>query len=341
MNARRLAWQLVCKALFRRGETARRELISLLGSADRAWPQVVSLGGAQLVTPALWLAFRSQTLSNALPQDARQYLKAVYEMNVERNAAMIGQLDEAIAALNRCGLRPMLLKGSAYLKLGTHGDLGARVTSDLDLLVPAESITVVSSLLEQMDYRPADVRLRPSHHHAVPLIRDGSPAAIELHSDVMPRWGRQLVPTQSMWQTRVDLEEGRFSVPSGTFAVLHRFAHDQIVDRHVDLFLISLRALQDLKALETYYGAGIDWTWLADHVARSGHGTAFKHYVYAGKRLAGVNVPESLRFSPRQALHFSICSAAQGSLTLARTAAVLDSFSVRRIWRKYGTQWTQ
>src|SRR5690606_16229368 len=134
---------------------------------------------------------------------ARHYLETLHAMNVARNRDMAAQLEETIEALNHRGISPMLLKGAAYLMLGTHGDAGARVTSDLDLLILDEQIETARDTLHALGYSPKARTDRPGHHHLAPLVRDGSPAAVELHRDVLVPWAQRILPTRAVWKARV------------------------------------------------------------------------------------------------------------------------------------------
>jgi hypothetical protein len=336
MNVSRRAWRLIGTALFRHGTAARDELLRRLPTLAGDWPAVIVLTDSHLVTPALWLAFRRHGLSDELPEDARVYLAALYDMNLARNAALNVQLDEAIDALNRRGIRPMLLKGAAYLKLATHDDPGARVSSDLDLLIPAEHVGSAATILEAIGYRKAERTRTAAVHHLTPLIRDGSPAAIELHREVMSRWAQDLVPTSLAWGDRREHESPGYSVPGGSFAVLHRFVHDQIADRHAAQRVLSLRSMQDLLKLDAYHGDDIDWSWLADWVARRGYARQFKDYLYAASRLAGFRIPDPIRVRGFEPLRFAICEATTCSATLHRTTIALDSLSRFMLERRYG-----
>jgi hypothetical protein len=100
--------------------------------------------------------------------------------------------------------------------------------------------------------------------------------------------------------------------------VLHRFVHDQIVDRHADQFVTSLRSVQDLVALNASYGPAIDWAWLNDRARRFGYANQFGNYIYAASRMAGMAVPAPIRITRRPSLNYSVCQAAEHSRALNR-----------------------
>ena len=336
MVHRGMAWRLVCGGVFGRGDRTRQEVAAILSSPALDWREVVVLAGTHLISPALWLGFRAQGLSGSLPEDAGHYLKTLYGLNRARNDGLKLQLRDAIHALNRQGISPMLLKGAAYLMLDTHGDPGARIVSDLDLLIPGEEIETARDALKDIGYFAMTDKDRPGHHHLSPLVRYESPAAVELHTEALTRSCRPSAPTELIRETGEPREDGRYSVPSATHAILHRFLHDQIVDRHADQFVIPLRAVQDLAALVDFYGSKIDWAWLIQRADRFGYAQPFRNYVYAASRVAGMTVPDTLRITRRQQLNYSICQAAEHSPALSRAIAVLDRFSASRIEKQLG-----
>jgi hypothetical protein len=338
MSRRLLTWRLICGALFEHGAVARAELEALLRSSRLSWPDVVSLAGSHYVTPSLWLALVAARLDRTLPDDARHYLRAVYEMNERRNSALLAQIDEAVDALNGAGVAPLLLKGAAYLKLGIHRDPAARVLSDVDMLVPIDSAEPARRALARIGYRPALVADHPSRpkHHLVPVAKTGGVGTIELHVAAVAAPVQHAFRTADVWRHGVEHASGRFSVSSPTHAVLHRFIHDQIVDRYDARREISLRALSDLLALDAYYGPAVDWAAIRHEANRAGYGQSFKNYLYVASRIAGLNMRLSVRFGVREAAHLRLCrSVVRWSAARAGFGA-LDALSVFRIKKQYG-----
>jgi hypothetical protein len=336
VNARARAWRLICEALFARGTSSKVNLEAIL-RLQHDWKEVVTLAGVHFVAPALWPGLRSRGLEQALPWDAQRYFSTIHGLNLARNASIDAQLDEVIDALNQAGIAPLLLKGAAYSKLGTHRDKGARLVSDLDVLVPKDRIAEARTAIAALGYRRACAD-EPAHHHLAPMVRRDSPASIELHRDVVHPLTGEMVPTHLAWSRRRDCESGRYSVPDATFSVLHRFAHDQINDRNANRLAISFRSMQDLSALNAFYGDEIQWDWLIDHTKRLGYVDQLKQWLYSAKRIAGVSFPYPVSFSRRQRVHFGLCEAVGWSRTLGRSAESLDDFSAFRIRRKYGEQ---
>ena len=97
------------------------------------WQSVIALANRTLLTPALFSALAHSGEIDRLPDDVREYLGFIHDRNWERNLRLRAQLAEAVAALNRRGIAPLLLKGAVPLFLSPTSRLPARMTSDLDL----------------------------------------------------------------------------------------------------------------------------------------------------------------------------------------------------------------
>jgi hypothetical protein len=257
-------------------------------------------------------------------------------MNLRRNSALLAQIDEAVDALNGAGVAPLLMKGAAYLKLAIHRDAGARVLADLDILVPIDSAEAARRALARIGYGPvADCPRRPKHH-LVPVARPGGVGTIELHVAAVSEPVQHVLPTADVWRHSVEHASGRFSVSSPSHAVLHRFIHDQIVDRYDAQRNISLRSLSDLVALDAYYGPAVDWAAIRDQANRAGYGPSFKNYLYVASRSAGLNVRLDMSFGVREAAHLCLCESVVRWNAASAGFGALDALSAFRIKKQYG-----
>lgn len=330
------AWSLVTRALFPAADRGGR-IVSLLQGADELWPDVVELSGDHLVTPAAWLGLRRPELAPHVPAEAAHYLQTLHALNVERNERILAQLDEMLAALRRRSVTPLLLKGGAQLKLNVHGDLGARVLTDLDLLVQKDSFAAARSALDELGYRPIpDEGSR--FHHDEPLAREGDRASVELHWSPLGRRAANVLADGTFWQraTLVSNTAQQFYVLGPNDSVMLLFAHGQIVDRHADTFQISLRALQDLVALTAFHGDRIDWERLTADLAGYGYESEWLNFLYVAQRVTGIQLPGSLRFGLRQRAHYALCVAALVSGRIDDMLTRLSSLSRHEMRLRYG-----
>jgi hypothetical protein len=117
--------------------------------ADRtAWASVVATAETYRLTPALWEAVGTAA---TLPESMASRLQAQYAANVVALARMSDQLRDVLAALNRGGLQPLVLKGAlAVLEGGSV--LPARMMTDIDLLVAEAEFDHACDALRQIGY---------------------------------------------------------------------------------------------------------------------------------------------------------------------------------------------
>ena len=71
--------------------------------------------------------------------------------------------------------------------------------TDIDLLVPENNLADALRALEQFGYAADPNKLERFNydHHYAPLLKEGEPASIELHTHVLVQRCRHLLPTVS------------------------------------------------------------------------------------------------------------------------------------------------
>jgi putative nucleotidyltransferase-like protein len=336
MNTRFAAWEIVCGAL---SPDVSPELQDRLSSSKSLWPVIIGWADAHLVTPAVYVGLRKKALLEHLPEEAHQYLQAVYQMNHSRNGALLNQLDEAIRLMNSRGIVPVLLKGAAYLKTGVYEDTAARILSDLDLLVEEARVSEAVDALRSVGYEERDVDWNPQHKHWAPLVRPGVFGGIEIHRRLFDGKSNEILPVDAVWNDLVVERQSdlSYSCLSPTKTVLLSFLHSEVVDRLGPQFIVGLRPIQDLLALHGKYREKIDWTAIHGLLGRHGAAKSFRDYLYAARRLAGLTVLSELRFGLREQAHFTVCQAGVRWKTVELLRPHIDEFSDVGIRAIYGT----
>jgi hypothetical protein len=221
-----------------------------------SWDDIVLEANHHLVAPALYATLaRSRALESA-PDELQEYLLMLYNINRERNLRLKAQAIEAITALNRVGIEPILLKGSAIILTASDERIGERMVSDLDLMIPYEQMSKGTLALASLGYitfihggghayanlhRPQDVGPVDLHH------RPAGPS--EIYQD-----------TSSLVTTVVEVQGSRARIPSATDRMAHLVTHDMINDHHLRCGSIDFRHLLDARDL---IGTGqVDWNAL-------------------------------------------------------------------------------
>ncbi|WP_298725111.1 nucleotidyltransferase family protein [uncultured Ferrovibrio sp.] len=305
------------------------------------WPPILALANAHFISAALYPSLAAAQDWNSLPEDLRDYLALLHEQNGLRNSHLRQQAEEVIAAFNAAGVAPLLLKGGAALFLDYYDDPAARMIRDLDFLVPRSQADTALNALSRIGYR-AVARYPEGHNAYGDFARDGAPAAIDLHLEVVD--APYLLPAASLWQQarQLCLPCGVAFAPSIQHAVLHNILHAQV--HHTGNYYrgsFELRQLLDFVTLARRYRDQIDWTELSGHM-RSHRLTGVLHaYLLAADRLLGLPwpLPERPGMLTRWQLQRCLLQIRMPMLEMATLplANLWSAFAAHRMDGLYGT----
>lgn len=255
------------------------------------WPAILVAANRALVTGIL-----ADRLGEAAPAEVRTFLAAVRARVAERNARLDVQLDEAVAALGRAGIRPILLKGAAVLRTAGPG-YGGRLLSDLDLMVPGEALGEATTRLRALGYGE---HAPPSHPLAArALSRAQDVGMIDLHAQTKVRHPGFAYADLAPDCTDIHVGDGRALLPAPTAQALVLILHDQLQERDYWRGLLDLRHLLDLAALAE---AGLDWAWLAARFPPGYPRRALATQLATLAGLFGTRVPPGFRSGRRVGL---------------------------------------
>lgn len=154
----------------------------------------------------------------------RQYLSEHHE----RRAEMTLLLEDSVAALNRIGVRPILLKGANSL---WDRKPAWRFLRDIDLLVPADRAEDAGRALRDAGYYPDNARPdRPHHHHLAPLYCEEHHGWVELHRRGGNRYAERLLPTAELVASTTEATANGVSVGllDPVTQVLHAVVHHHV-----------------------------------------------------------------------------------------------------------------
>lgn len=234
-----------------------------LPGGDAGWTEIIRVANHCMVTPALFTGLANAGLLDRVPEDARAYLHLIHDRNGARSARLRRQLLGVLGALNRAGVRPLLLKGTAGLITAQGLAPADRFTTDLDLLIPPGATAASVAALRAAGYeavakRPGD---RPTAPHTVAefvAAHADAPAdaQVDLHRAALDL--AHLLPAERLFADACPIAvDGRAAlVASPWHAVLVRVLHDQIQDGEHHRGRTNLRRLFDLAALLQQLGGG-------------------------------------------------------------------------------------
>jgi hypothetical protein len=318
---------------------AAAELREFFAAPDIPWLDIISHANVASVTPTLWATLEQRGLARGLGEREREYLESFHDLNRARNAAIKTQTVACIGSLARAGIPVVLIKGAAYLLTGLLRDIVCRQTSDIDLLVPRDSALAAREVLIADGYAetPNPPRDGADHHHLTGLARGDLPAAVELHTAVVPKAFENALPARIVWENarahRIDGND--YSVPSATDAATISFVHSELIDLGTALWLIPLRAFHDLHVLHRALGTAISWVEVAARASAVGAGTRFKRYAYVYERISGNKLAPELRYSLADAASYRVSVAAIAWPEIMRWRLRADRLSERLLRRHY------
>ena len=218
----------------------------------------------------IWLFRRLRALRifETLPAGFREQLRAQAFAAAMRGLRVEEEALETLRLLGGAGVPVVLIKGVARRALAPEFPyLDARITNDVDLLLPADRIQEGYDLLLTRGYQPTDPddADRRDHHH-LPALWNERRIAVELHATTSARisadaaWGRATEGGR-------ELEWGnlRVRVPAPTEMAWAAAAHainDMIVEGHRLQHFLEVAALAGRRP-------GLDWTLLLRRTGES------------------------------------------------------------------------
>jgi Uncharacterised nucleotidyltransferase len=310
-----------------------------LSGDDLSWQSVIYIANNYLVSPGLWSGLKSKGLVAILDDEISSYLSELHAMNMNRNSHLRYQLLEAIGTLNAAGITPLLLKGSGQLVQLIHNDLGSRIMSDLDILVPPEQLHNALNALASKGYRETEVSYDPETlHHWAPLMRPGEYGTIELHRQALNRFVAQVIPTEKIWQAAESktIDGVQFYLPSATHSILICMLHSREFNHADDPRQFNLRSLHDLVAITKHHSAEIDWQRILRQMKDHGLGFEAEAQLLAAQRMFGMPLPSTNMPGPSARLHHVVSLAAMNWPIIEFLSRRAYDFSVFQIRQRYG-----
>lgn len=216
------------------------------------WENLIELSGKHLVTTTLYWSLRQKKLLNELPDDGLlNYLETIFSANQQRNQQILEQLYQITKQLNSVGIEPVVLKGVASLVTQTYADIGIRMMTDIDLLIPKNKLMEAVNVLIASGYYPAEnAPDSVDKHHYPALIRQGSIASVELHSRIVLN-ETKILPTEMVLKNAVfyPLKDVQIKCPTLLDRIKHNIIHTYIMDGNYEGKTIQLMQLYEFATL--------------------------------------------------------------------------------------------
>jgi hypothetical protein len=207
------------------------------------------------------LARVATTISDAhlmefVPLGPRRHLESAVILSNRQQRELRTEVNHIVAALSKVKVPVVLLKGAAYVMSGRTAAEG-RTMSDVDILVPKNSLSDVESALMMRGWETVaksayDQRYyRQWMHELPPMQHIHRSAVIDVHHAIVPLSSRSHPDTDTLLKAALPAEEGSaVKVLSPVDMIIHSAAHLF----HEGEFEQGFRGVVDLDALLREFG---------------------------------------------------------------------------------------
>ena len=234
-------------------------------------------------------------LADRLPEWVSDRLVSSRIRGQEAERAVRWEIDRIHRALLPIGVRPVFLKGAAYIALGLDCGVG-RVVADVDILVPEPDLSPVQDGLkahgwEFLPQTAYDERYYRDWMHELPPMRHRERGTVvDVHHGILPRTGRLRPSSAVLLERAVTTGQARVLCP--THMVLHAAAH-LFQDGEI---AGAIRDLSDMDRLLRHFSARDDrfWRMLACDAGELGVKRPAFYAVRYAHRLLGTPCPADL-----------------------------------------------
>jgi hypothetical protein len=185
-------------------------------------------------------------LSAYFPKDLVLYFSLIYQENAKRNHNALEELAILGKLFDEAGIKAVVLKGGAEMISPCYQDPAHRFISDLDILIPEDSIQKAAKILyERGGKADASSHYFYDHHH-LPVISGGElPFRIELHKRIGSCISDQLLPAEEMLARSVASNITGIRIPSLEDRFLHHLLHAQLRGGLYERCMLNLRHCVD------------------------------------------------------------------------------------------------
>tara|TARA_R110002110_G_scaffold414983_1_gene647324 strand:- start:8895 stop:10004 length:1110 start_codon:yes stop_codon:yes gene_type:complete len=205
---------------------------------------------------------READLGERIPAEVRWHLDSAFTVYRAHSDDVRLEVEHIARALKPAGVRPVLLKGAAYLAAGDRARLG-RLYSDVDIFVPRDCIATVEQLLRWQGWSGEELSeydqayYRRWMHEIPPLIHRSRGIALDVHHNLLPLTSRVKLDAEALAAGVTPSEFPGVDVLAPTDRVLHSAAHLLLEGEFDNAF----RDLSDLYLLLTEMSAADPGFW--------------------------------------------------------------------------------
>jgi hypothetical protein len=237
-----------------------------------SWEDLFQVANDEAILATLASLVQELGMDASIPPDVLDFLSAVKSLNLEHNELILKEVRTVARLLNREGIEPVLLKGTAYLAASVYTNPGARYLLDVDLLIPEAQLRVAVGVLSQNGFeRDDEDRFGYFRHHHPPLRRPGS-ISFELHHRLGMGPCDAMLPAREVIEHSIvhELDDAIVRLPSPEHLMTHLIMHSQIQHPYNERIWPPLRAMYDLVLLQRRFGAALNWFGIEQRFRNAG-----------------------------------------------------------------------
>jgi Uncharacterised nucleotidyltransferase len=246
-------YYFICRCLAMEKDPGAASIVDAeLTAGHISWEDLVWMASSNFVLPALYSAFKRNTLLHQLPLDLSEYLEEIYQLNLNRNRSILKQAHEIANLFHEAGIEPVFLKGVAYLLQDLYPETGDRVMTDIDILIHPDQIHEAANILYRNGYvHPQEFAGDDfsKHHHLPGFEKPGEVAMVELHHTALAGSYGKLLQNEDVFSNLTKINGLNASVLSLTDQIILSFVHDQLVDDDYRYRSVLIKGLYDFYRL--------------------------------------------------------------------------------------------
>lgn len=183
------------------------------------------------IAPQLYTLLKERSILKRIPSDFQDFLQAAYHQTVYKNIFIKHQSEELFRTFENNSIGVIPLKG-VYFSERYFGQIGARSTSDIDILVNPSAIHSAVECVKQLGFVQEEEFL-PGHFHCCfskELPGSPIPLCVEIHWDVL-RADTSNVDITEFWEEATPISGYEFVYELSTFHTfylmcLHAWRHN-------------------------------------------------------------------------------------------------------------------
>ena len=103
---------------------------------DVNWEKIIKITSSHLVIPAFYYNSQKRNILKKFPNDFRNYIEKIFDLNLNRNTILKEEIDQISKLFRKEKINHAFFKGSSLLLNGFFENIGERMISDIDILIP-------------------------------------------------------------------------------------------------------------------------------------------------------------------------------------------------------------